>query len=146
VVANRQVDKIRRLALRVAGAEQLGQEDLAGVAGGDGRGGAADLVALAARNVAADQLVAEAEEAHGKAQSLVRSALLNMASLLRQPAHRSFLEQAKQERFITEVLRGKGNGKNQSTSLGGTEGQPCRRRSQAAGTDGTGQCTIPEAG
>ena len=52
----------------------------------------------------ADQLVSEAEEAHGKAKGVVRSALVNMASLLRQPALRSLLEQGKQEPFIADVL------------------------------------------
>ena len=52
----------------------------------------------------ADQLVSEAEEALGKAKGVVRSALVNMASLLRQPALRSLLEQGKQEPFIADVL------------------------------------------
>jgi hypothetical protein len=59
----------------------------------------------------AGQLVAEAEEAHAKAQGVVRSALLNMASLLRQPALRSLLEQGKQEPFIAEVLAAPGDEK-----------------------------------
>jgi hypothetical protein len=59
----------------------------------------------------ADQLVAEAEEAHGKAQGVVRSALVNMASLLRQPALRSLLEQGKQEPFIADVLAAPGDEK-----------------------------------
>ena len=52
----------------------------------------------------ADQVVAEAEEALEKAKAEVQSALANMASLLRQPALRSLLEQGKQEKFIAEVL------------------------------------------
>ena len=52
----------------------------------------------------ADQLVAEAEEAQEKAKAEVQSALVNMASLLRQPALRSLLEQGKQEQFIADVL------------------------------------------
>ena len=54
---------------------------------------------------------AKAEEAHGKAKSVVRSALVNMASLLRQPALRSLLEQGKQEPFIAEVLAAPGDEK-----------------------------------
>ncbi len=52
----------------------------------------------------ADRLVAEAEEAHGKAKGVVRSSLVNMASLLRQPALRALLEQGRQEPFIADVL------------------------------------------
>jgi hypothetical protein len=52
----------------------------------------------------ADQLVTEAEEALEKAKAEVQLALTNIASLLRQPALRSLLEQGKQERFIVEVL------------------------------------------
>ena len=52
----------------------------------------------------ADGLVAEAEEALNQARDKVRSALLNMASLLRQPALRSLLEQGKQEQFIADIL------------------------------------------
>jgi hypothetical protein len=52
----------------------------------------------------ADQLVAKAEEALEKAKAEVQSVLTNMASLLRQPALRSLLEQGKQEKFIAEVL------------------------------------------
>ena len=59
----------------------------------------------------ADRLVAEAEEAHGKAKGVVRSALVNMASLLRQPALRSLLEQGKQEQFIADVLAAPGDEK-----------------------------------
>lgn len=60
---------------------------------------------------AADQLVAEAEEAQGKAKGVVRSALVNMASLLRQPALRLLLEQGKQEPFIADLLAAPGDGK-----------------------------------
>src|SRR5208337_4301957 len=52
----------------------------------------------------AHQLVAEAEEAVERARKVVRSSLVNMASLLRQPALRSLLEQGKNEPFIAEVL------------------------------------------
>jgi hypothetical protein len=52
----------------------------------------------------ADDLVAAAEEALEQAKGKVRAALLNVASLLRQPALRSLLEQGQQERFIAEVL------------------------------------------
>jgi hypothetical protein len=57
----------------------------------------------------ADQLVAEAEEGHGRAGGVVRSALVNMASLLRQQALRLLLEQGKQERFIADVLAAPGD-------------------------------------
>ena len=50
----------------------------------------------------ADQFAAAAEEALEGAK--VQAALLNMASLLRQPALRSLLEQGKQEQFIADVL------------------------------------------
>ena len=56
----------------------------------------------------ADGLVAEAEEALDKPREVVRSALVNMASLLRQPALRSLLEQGKQEPFIADVLAAPG--------------------------------------
>ena len=59
----------------------------------------------------ANHLVAEAEEAHGKAKGVVRSALVNMASLLRQPALRLLLEQGKQEPFIADVLAAPGDEK-----------------------------------
>lgn len=52
----------------------------------------------------ADQRVAEAEEALTKATSEVQAALMNIASLLRQPALVSLLEQGKQEQFIADVL------------------------------------------
>ena len=52
----------------------------------------------------AHQLVAEAEEAIERARKVVRSSLVNLASLLRQPALRSLLEQGKNEPFIAEVL------------------------------------------
>lgn len=52
----------------------------------------------------ADGLVAAAEAALYEATEQVQSGLLNMASLLRQPALRSFLEQGKQETFIADVL------------------------------------------
>ena len=52
----------------------------------------------------ADELVAAAEEALEQAKGEVQAALLNMASLLRQPALRSLLEQGKQEKFIADVL------------------------------------------
>ncbi len=51
-----------------------------------------------------DQLMAEAEEPHGKAKGVVGSALINMVGLLRQPAPRSLLEQGKQQPFIADVL------------------------------------------
>ena len=53
----------------------------------------------------ADSLVAAAEQAQQQAESEVRAALLNIASLLRQPALRSLLDQGKQEEFIASVLR-----------------------------------------
>ncbi len=59
----------------------------------------------------ADQLVAEAEDAHSKAKGDVRSVLVNMASLLRQPALRLLLEQGKQEPFIADVLAAPGDEK-----------------------------------
>ncbi len=52
----------------------------------------------------ADVLVNAAENALEQAKSAVRSAVLNIASLLRQPALRSLLEQGKQEKFIADVL------------------------------------------
>jgi hypothetical protein len=52
----------------------------------------------------ADQMVARAEEALEKAIAVIQSALTNLASLLRQPALRSLLEQGKQEKFVAEVL------------------------------------------
>ena len=52
----------------------------------------------------AHRLVAEAEEAVERARKVVRSSLVNLASLLRQPALRSLLEQGKNEPFIAEVL------------------------------------------
>jgi hypothetical protein len=52
----------------------------------------------------ADQFVAGAEEASEKATAEVQAALVNMASLLRQPAMRLLLEQGKQETFIADVL------------------------------------------
>lgn len=52
----------------------------------------------------ADQFVAGAEEASKKATAEVQAALVNMASLLRQPAMRLLLEQGKQETFIADVL------------------------------------------
>ena len=52
----------------------------------------------------ADGLVAAAEEVRDQAKGEVQAALLNMASLLRQPALRSLLEQGKQEKFIADVL------------------------------------------
>jgi hypothetical protein len=59
----------------------------------------------------ADQLVAEAEQGLEKAIDAVRSALVNMASLLRQPALRSLMEQGQQEPFIAEVLAAPGDEK-----------------------------------
>src|SRR5205823_3234424 len=53
---------------------------------------------------AADGLVDAAEEAIEQATREVEAVLLNMASLLRQPALRSLLEQGKQEKFIADVL------------------------------------------
>ena len=52
----------------------------------------------------ADGRVAEAEVAWEGAKGEIRAALLNMASLLRQPALRSLLEQGKEEKFIVNVL------------------------------------------
>ena len=52
----------------------------------------------------ADGLVTAAEEALDQARGEVQAALLNMASLLRQPALQSLLEQGKQEKFIADVL------------------------------------------
>jgi hypothetical protein len=52
----------------------------------------------------ADAKVAEAEAALDQAKGEVRSALVNIASLLRQPALRSLLEQGKQEKFVADVL------------------------------------------
>jgi hypothetical protein len=52
----------------------------------------------------ADQLVADAEAALETAKADVQSALVNIASLLRQPALRSNLEQGKGEQFIADVL------------------------------------------
>ncbi len=48
--------------------------------------------------------IAVAEAALVQAKSVIHSALLNMASLLRQPALRTLLEQGQQERFIADVL------------------------------------------
>jgi hypothetical protein len=48
--------------------------------------------------------VTKAEEALEQARGTVHGALLNIASLLRQPALKSLLEQGKQEPFIAEVL------------------------------------------
>ncbi|OWK45511.1 hypothetical protein [Fimbriiglobus ruber] len=52
----------------------------------------------------AEQFVTAAEEALGTAKGEVQGALQNMASLLRQPALRSLLEQGKQEKFVASVL------------------------------------------
>jgi hypothetical protein len=52
----------------------------------------------------ADGLVTAAEEALDRARGEVQAALLNMASLLRQPALQSLLEQGKQEKFIADLL------------------------------------------
>jgi hypothetical protein len=52
----------------------------------------------------ADGLVAAAEAAMEQAKGKVQAALLNLASLLRQPALRSLLEQGKQVKFIADVL------------------------------------------
>ena len=52
----------------------------------------------------AEQFVTAAEEALDAAKGQVQGALQNMASLLRQPALRSLLEQGKQEKFIADVL------------------------------------------
>ena len=59
----------------------------------------------------ADQLVSHAENALGKAKGVVRAALVNVASLLRQPALRTLLEQGKQEPFIADVLASPGDEK-----------------------------------
>ncbi|MCY2995382.1 MAG: hypothetical protein NTY19_47085 [Planctomycetota bacterium] len=52
----------------------------------------------------ASSLVLHAEDCLANAQTEVQSALVNMASLLRQPALRTLLEQGKQEKFIADVL------------------------------------------
>jgi hypothetical protein len=52
----------------------------------------------------ASALVTAAEQAMEQAAGKVQAALLNMASLLRQPALRSLLQQGKQETFIASVL------------------------------------------
>jgi hypothetical protein len=52
----------------------------------------------------ADTLVADAEDNLERAKAEVQSALKNIASLLRQPALRTLLEQGKQEQFIADVL------------------------------------------
>jgi hypothetical protein len=52
----------------------------------------------------ADRHVAVAEKALDQAKGKIRAALVDMASLLRQPALRSLLEQGKQEKFIDGVL------------------------------------------
>ena len=52
----------------------------------------------------ADQLVAGAETALEEATAEVQSALVNIASLLRQPTLRTNLEHGKEEQFIAEVL------------------------------------------
>jgi hypothetical protein len=52
----------------------------------------------------ANQFVAGAEEALEKATAEVQATLVNMASLLRQPALRLLLDQGKQETFIADVL------------------------------------------
>jgi hypothetical protein len=52
----------------------------------------------------AEAHIAAAEDALEQASGVVRSALVNMASLLRQPAIRSLLEQGIQEKFIADVL------------------------------------------
>jgi hypothetical protein len=48
--------------------------------------------------------VAEAEDSLERAKAQVQSALKNIASLLRQPALRSLLEEGKAEQFIADVL------------------------------------------
>jgi hypothetical protein len=52
----------------------------------------------------ADGFVVAAERALDEANGRVQAALVNMASLLRQPPLLSLLEQGKQEKFIAEVL------------------------------------------
>jgi hypothetical protein len=52
----------------------------------------------------ADQRVAEAEEALEEATAKVQAALVNMASLLRQPTLVALLQQGKQEQFIADIL------------------------------------------
>ncbi len=52
----------------------------------------------------AEQFVTDAEEALDAARGQVQGALQNMASLLRQPALRTLLEQGKQEKFVADVL------------------------------------------
>jgi hypothetical protein len=49
-------------------------------------------------------LVIAAEEALVQSRGEVEAALRNMASLLRQPALRSLLEQGRQEKFIADIL------------------------------------------
>ena len=68
----------------------------------------------------ADQLVSEAEQAMEQAKGDVQAALLNMASLLRQPALRSLLEQGKQEAFIADVLAAPCDDENWPTLLAET--------------------------
>ena len=53
----------------------------------------------------AHQLVADTELAIEQATKVVRSSLVNLASLLRQPALRALLEQGKGEPFVAEVLK-----------------------------------------
>ena len=52
----------------------------------------------------ADALVRQAEEGLEKANAEVHAALVNIASLLRQPALRSLLEQGRHEQFIADIL------------------------------------------
>jgi hypothetical protein len=52
----------------------------------------------------AESWVARAEEARRVSEGAIRSALVNIASLLRQPALRSLLEQGRREQFIADVL------------------------------------------
>ncbi|HQU45838.1 MAG TPA: hypothetical protein PK867_23690 [Pirellulales bacterium] len=54
--------------------------------------------------------VAVAEQALTEAADVVRSALLNMASLLRQPALQALLEQGRAEKFIAQLLAAPSDG------------------------------------
>lgn len=57
------------------------------------------------------RLVTEAEQALENAKTEVHAALLNIASLLRQPALQARLQQGKQEQFIADVLAAPSDGK-----------------------------------
>ena len=53
----------------------------------------------------AQKCVEAAEQAQDRARGIVRSALVGIANLLRQPAFRNLLQQGEQEPFIAEVLK-----------------------------------------